>query len=245
LGAFPVFPPRLAAGDRKDTDEERISPIRDLRVSERLLSVAFAGPAGRLEGLWKEAASPARGSAVFAHPHPKGGGTLHSKVVYRAARALTAAGFGTLRFNFRGVGSSEGVFDEGRGETDDMRAAFDEAVRRGGLPLVAGGFSFGSAAALRASAGDARIAAFVGVGLPVATDSIFDVRIPDVPSLFVVGERDTYGPPEQLRSFLGGRVPLVVVPGADHFFAGHLDELEAVIGGFLRSLSPSLEAVSR
>ncbi|HEY6051798.1 MAG TPA: alpha/beta fold hydrolase [Thermoanaerobaculia bacterium] len=214
-------------------------------MTERILSVAFPGPAGRLEGLWKEPLPPSRGSAVFAHPHPSFGGTLHSKVVYRAARALAAAGFGTLRFNFRGVGASEGTFDEGRGETEDVRAAFDEAVRRGGLPLVAGGFSFGCAAALRASAGDPRIAAFVGVGLPVATDSAFDVRVPDVPALFVVGERDTYGPPEKLRAFLGGRGSLAVVPGADHFFAGHLDELESAVAQFLRTLPAAREAAVR
>ena len=214
-------------------------------MTEKIVSVTFAGPAGRLEGLWKEPAPPARGSAVFAHPHPRGGGTLHSKVVYRAARALAAAGFGTLRFNFRGVGASEGAFDEGRGETEDVRAAFGEAVRRGGLPLVAGGFSFGSAAALRASAGDPRVAAFVGVGLPVATESVFDVEVPNVPSLFVVGENDTYGPPEKLRSFLGGRAAMIVVPGADHFFAAHLEELESVIARFLERLPASREAAVR
>ncbi|HYK41821.1 MAG TPA: alpha/beta fold hydrolase [Thermoanaerobaculia bacterium] len=214
-------------------------------MSEKIVSVVFAGPAGRLEGLWKDPTPPARGSAVFAHPHPRGGGTLHSKVVYRASRALAAAGFGTLRFNFRGVGASEGVFDEGRGETDDVRAALDEAVRRGGLPLVAGGFSFGSAAALRASAADPRVAAFVGVGLPVATESVFGVEVPKVPALFVVGEEDTYGPPERLRSFLGGRASMTVIPGADHFFAGHLEELETVIAEFLAKLPASLEAVVR
>ncbi|HEY6146216.1 MAG TPA: alpha/beta fold hydrolase [Thermoanaerobaculia bacterium] len=214
-------------------------------MTERILPVAFPGPAGRLEGLWKEPVPPARGSAVFAHPHPSFGGTLHSKVVYRAARALAAAGFGALRFNFRGVGASDGTFDEGRGETDDVRAAFDEAVRRGGLPLVAGGFSFGAAAALRASAGDPRITAFVGVGLPVATDSAFDVRVPEAPALFVVGERDTYGPPDELRAFLGGRANIVVVAGADHFFAGHLGELEAAVAEFLRTLPAAREAAVR
>ncbi|MDQ6894664.1 MAG: alpha/beta hydrolase [Acidobacteriota bacterium] len=209
-------------------------------MTNRIVSVAFPGPAGRLEGLWKDPAPPARGAAVFAHPHPRGGGTLHSKVVYRACRALTAAGFGTLRFNFRGVGASEGGYDGGRGETEDVRAAFDETVRRGGLPLVAGGFSFGSAAALRASAGDPRVAAFIGVGLPIATDSAFDVRVLAVPSVFVVGERDTYGPPEKLRAFLGGKARMTVIPGADHFFAGHLEELEAAIAGFLRTLRVSI-----
>lgn len=204
-------------------------------MTERVETILFSGPAGRLEGLWKEAKPPRRGSAVFAHPHPLGGGTLHNKVVFRAARALIAAGFSTLRFNFRGVGLSEGSHDQGRGETDDVRAAFAEAERRAGLPLVAGGFSFGSAAALRAAAGHPGVSAFVGIGLPVATDSVAGTSKPSVPALFVSGERDQYGPPATLREWVGDSGEIVIVPGADHFFDGHLDELEAAVGKFLRT----------
>jgi len=209
-------------------------------VTDRIETVFFAGPAGRLEGLWKEAAPPRRGSAVFAHPHPMGGGTLHNKVVYRTARALVANGFSTLRFNFRSVGLSEGEHDAGRGETEDVRSAFDEAERRGGLPLVAGGFSFGSAAALRAARGDSRIAAFLAIGVPVATASFESIPHPppDIPALFVTGERDTYGPPDRLREWVGEsrQGEVVIVPGADHFFAGALDVLEAEVARFLKSL---------
>ncbi len=82
-------------------------------MAGRLRSVMFRGPVGSLEGLWKEAsdATPRRGTAVFAHPHPLHGGTMHNKVVYRAAQALTRSGYDTLRFNFRGVGLSEGRYD--------------------------------------------------------------------------------------------------------------------------------------
>lgn len=209
-------------------------------MNDRIETVFFTGPAGRVEGLWKEGAPPRRGSAVFAHPHPLGGGTLHNKVVYRAARALVANGFSTLRFNFRGVGLSDGEHDAGRGETDDVRAAFGEAVERGGLPLVAGGFSFGSAAALRAAQGDARIAAFLAIGVPVATASFESTPHPPpgIPVLFVTGERDTYGPPERLREWVGDAADaeIVIVPGADHFFAGGLDALEETVSSFLRAL---------
>ena len=92
----------------------------------------FPGPSGRLEGLWKETSGDTIGSAVFAHPHPRPGGTMHSKVVFRAARALGACGYATLRFNFRGVGLSDGRYDAGSGEIEDYRAALDEAQRRGG-----------------------------------------------------------------------------------------------------------------
>jgi alpha/beta superfamily hydrolase len=205
-------------------------------VASRLEAVSFPGPAGTIEGLWKEASGPPRGSAVFAHPHPLHGGTLHNKVVYRASRALTAAGFATLRFNFRGVGHSEGRHDDGRGEVGDFLAALDEAVRRGGLPVLAGGFSFGSAVALRASAADARVAALIAVGLPLASLTVESLPRPHVPALFVTGERDAYGPPALLEEFVRDSGEIVIVPGADHFFEGRVDALAEAMGRFLAAL---------
>jgi alpha/beta superfamily hydrolase len=209
-------------------------------VAGRLRSVMFQGPVGTLEGLWKEASGsmPRRGTAVFGHPHPLHGGTLHNKVVYRAVQALARSGYDTLRFNFRGVGLSEGRYDAGFGEIEDYRAALDQAERTGGLPIVAGGFSFGAAVGLKASAGDRRLEAFVALGLPLATESGRMVPRPpsSVPSLFVVGENDTFGPPAELERFLGGRPRMVVIPGADHFFEGQLEILADTISGFLASL---------
>jgi alpha/beta superfamily hydrolase len=202
-----------------------------------LKPVTFAGPSGRLEGLWKEAQPPRRGGAVFAHPHPLHGGTLHNKVVYRVTKTLAEAGWETLRFNFRGVGTSQGRHDAGRGETDDFRAALDEVEKRAGLPILAGGFSFGAAVALRAIAGDSRVYAYLGMGLPVATESAASTQRPDVPALFVVGERDTFGPPELLRDFVGNSGEIVVIPGADHFFAGQLDRVSEAIRHFLDRLA--------
>jgi len=205
-------------------------------LAGRLQSVVFAGPAGRLEGLWREPEGPPRGSAVFAHPHPLGGGTMHNKVAYRAAQELARAGWAALRFNFRGVGLSEGTHDAGRGEVEDYRAAVDLAERTHGLPLLAGGFSFGSGVALREIANDPRASAVVAIGLPLATDSGRDVPFPAVPALFVTGERDSYGPPEVLERFVGGRARVAIVPGADHFFEGRLDALGAAIAEFLATL---------
>ena len=205
-------------------------------VASRLEPVTFRGPAGHLEGLWKEAEGARRGSAVFAHPHPRHGGTLHNKVVFRAARALTRNGFATLRFNFRGVGLSEGRYDDGRGEVQDFRGALDEAARRGGVPIVAGGFSFGSAAALRGAEGDSRVAALLAIGLPLATESGQGLAPPSLPSLFVTGESDVFGPPKLVSDFLGPGGNLRVVAGADHFFEGKLDELEAILTDFLGGL---------
>ena len=203
----------------------------------RLKSVMFEGPAGALEGLWKDPDGERRGSAVFAHPHPLHGGTMHNKVVYRAVQALTRSGYATLRFNFRSVGMSEGRYDAARGEVEDVRAALDEAQRARGLPIVAGGFSFGAAVALKASADDPRVEAFIGVGLPVATESGRRLPRPRVPALFVVGERDSHGPPADLARFLGDSARIVVVPGAGHFFEGTLDSVGDAIAEFLETVA--------
>ena len=213
-------------------------------MSGRLHSISFPGPAGSLEGLWKEASGQRKGSAVFAHPHPLHGGTMHNRVVYRAVQALTRAGFATLRFNFRGVGTSEGRYDAGRGEVDDFRAAMDEAVREGGLPLVAGGFSFGSAVGLKAIRQDARVSAFVSLGLPLSTESGRLVPRPGVPALYVVGERDAFGPPEELERFVAGTGTVVIVPGAGHFFENSLESLGGIIEEFLSGL-PAGAAVAQ
>jgi alpha/beta superfamily hydrolase len=207
-----------------------------------LIPITFPGPQGPLEGLWKEAPGRRLGSAVFAHPHPRHGGTLHNKVVYRATKALTAAGYATLRFNFRGVGLSAGRFDAGLGEVDDYRSAIAEAQGRGGLPLIAGGFSFGSGVALHAIVGDPRVAAYVGVGVPVASELFRSLPRPAVPALFVVGEHDVYGPPEQLRRLLGDAGEIIEIPGADHFLAGKLPLLEEAMLRFLAELPAAVPA---
>lgn len=211
-------------------------------VEGALREFTFPGPAGPLEGLWKDASGAAAGSAVFAHPHPLHGGTLHNKVVFRAARALTRSGYGTLRFNFRGVGRSAGKFDGHGGEVADFRAAQAEAARRAGVPQVAGGFSFGAAMSLRAIEGDSRVGAYIGVGLPVASAPRPFPR-PEVPSLFIVGGRDTFGPPGALREFVGGSGEVLEIEGADHFLEGRLSLLEEAIARFLAEL-PAREAAS-
>ena len=205
-------------------------------MTGRLRSLAFEGPAGTLEGLWKDAEGGRRGSAVFAHPHPLHGGTMHNKVVYRAVQALTRGGWATLRFNFRGVGLSEGRYDAGHGEVDDFRAALDEAERESRLPIVAGGFSFGAAVALKAIAGDTRVTAAVALGLPLASESGRLVPRPSVPAFYAVGGNDTYAPPEEVRRFAGPGAAFEVFPGADHFFEGSLDALGDAISRFLSSL---------
>ncbi len=161
---------------------------------------------------------------------------MHNKVVFRAARTLSRAGYGVLRFNFRGVGLSEGRFDSGRGETEDYRAALDEAKRRGGQPIAAGGFSFGAAIGLKAIEGDRRVSAFIGAGVPLASESGAGLPRPKVPALFVVGSNDTFGPPALLREWAGNSGRIVEVPGVDHFLEGRLEELGKAMTQFLREL---------
>jgi uncharacterized protein len=200
-------------------------------------SFDIAGPAGRLEAILMYPDAEPLAAAVVCHAHPLQGGIMHFKVVFRAAKALQRQGVAALRFNFRGVGTSEGAHDHGRGEQDDVRAALDELERRfPGRPLVVGGFSFGSTMALRVSASDPRPRAAFALGFPagmiVEASYLEPVR---VPRLFVQGERDEIGPPDRLRALVE-RLPeprkLVVIDGADHFFTGRLEALEETLASW-------------
>ena len=196
----------------------------------------FHGPAGRLEAVLMRPPAPAVAAAVVCHAHPLHGGMMHFKVVFRAAKALQSAGLAVLRFNFRGVGRSEGAYDHGAGEQEDARAAlFELQDRLPGLPLVLGGFSFGSVVSLAAAARDARVRAVFALGLPLRmADPAVLARVAP-PRLFVQGENDAFGSGEALRALVEPLPPpreFVVVPGADHFFTGHLDALQAAVAAW-------------
>lgn len=176
-------------------------------------------------------------AAVVCHAHPLHGGMMHFKVVFRAAKALQEQGLAALRFNFRGVGRSQGEHDHGRGEQDDVRAALDEVTRRfPSLPLVLGGFSFGSTMSLRVAAADGRPRAAFALGFPIRMldDTAYAGTI-RVPRLFVQGEHDEFGGRADITPLVESLPPpreLVVVPGADHFFSGHLEELQQAVAGW-------------
>lgn len=167
---------------------------------------------------------------------------MHTKAVYRTAQALNDAGLVALRFNFRGVGTSTGSHDDGVGEQDDLRAAIDwlEAAYPA-LPLVVGGFSFGSMVALSVGARDDRAVAMIGLGLPVGLDDRYDFDfLADAakPVLVVQGENDEFGSGDRIAAALaplGSHVTLVRVPETDHYFAGRLDDLRAAVGGYFES----------
>lgn len=189
-------------------------------------------PHGHLEAVFHPGNSEPSRVALILHPHPQFGGDMHNPVVLRAARTLEALGCSTLRFNFRGVGSSTGSWDEGRGELEDARAALDYLLNdraRAGEVLIAG-YSFGSVIGLRLGCEDARVHSIVSIATPVR---LFDPAfLADCvkPKLFVHGEADDMAPlapVEGLAAGPGGR--LRVIPGAGHFFAYEEDELEGIL----------------
>ncbi|HEY3987999.1 MAG TPA: alpha/beta family hydrolase [Acidobacteriaceae bacterium] len=211
-------------------------------ISTRLETLSIPGPAGSLEALLVEGDAHAPYAALVCHPHPKGGGTMHNKVVYRAAKATHSLGLSTLRFNFRGTGLSEGEHDEGRGEQGDVRAVLDWLHQRYGRPVLVIGFSFGAYVGLRACCGDARIPGFVALGLPVEAEgrgySYSFLASCTLPKLFVSGGADEYGPTVTLERIIASAAEpktLVIVPQADHFFAGKLEQMQQVLRGWLVS----------
>jgi len=221
-------------------------------------TLMLSGPAGRIEAiLWSisedGAAAPPPLVAVVCHPHPLFGGTMHNKVVYQAAKTIHRLGLPVVRFNFRGVGLSEGKHDNGLGEADDVLAVIDFLAEEfPGTPLLVAGFSFGSWVGLRAGCGDPRVAELLGLGLPVADldrRSFSYLDSCEKPKLLVTGEFDRFGPPQKLRAMVEQFPPRVrentkvaVVTGADHFFAGHLPELDYAITQWLLERHPDLAA---
>lgn len=192
--------------------------------------------AGRLEALYRDVENPS-GMAVVCHPLPTHGGTLHNKVVFRAARGLESADVATLRFNFRGAGSSQGTFDAGEGEQRDFDAALTWTLRKhSGVPVLAGGFSFGSWVSTRASWDDPRILALFLIGTPVNKYDFGYLEQCEKPILFVHGTRDEHGDVNKLEKLVSrcSNAESVIVDGADHFFAGQLDMVEQAMQEFAR-----------
>jgi uncharacterized protein len=204
------------------------------------------GPAGRLEAILWTPVQPGSFllAAVICHPHPLFGGTMHNKVVYNAAKTMDSLGIPVLRFNFRGAGLSAGEHDKGRGEQGDVQAALDYlAAQFPGIPLLLAGFSFGSVVGLRVGCRDARVSELIGIGIPVNGSDFSYLADCPKPKLFVHGSNDKFGVRKKVEdtvAVLSGENRLVVVEGADHFFAGHLDEFNSAIAAWLTERHPAL-----
>ncbi len=192
-----------------------------------MTSVVIPGPVGALEGALGGAASPQR-IAVICHPHPLHGGTMGNKVVTMLERALGEAHCATLRFNFRGVGASDGSFDEGRGEQKDLAAAVAFLrERHPGLPLWLAGFSFG--AFVSAAQSDALGAqCLISVAPPVARFGLNFPTRPNARWIVAQGDADEVVAASDVFAFFANFDPpveLLTFPGAGHFFHGRLVEL--------------------
>jgi alpha/beta superfamily hydrolase len=191
---------------------------------------------GQLEAILKEPRTgPPKGVALVLHPHPLGGGTMHNKVVFRAAAALNDAGLITLRINFRGVGESTGQHDEGRGERNDVRAGLDYlSTSYPVLNITLCGFSFGARVGLEVGIEDSRVRYLIGIGTPLNKYDFEFLQACRKPLLLVHGEHDEFGDVEQVKKMAAEleqktQVRLVVIPGAGHFFENQLDDLKLAI----------------
>lgn len=196
------------------------------------------GPLGPLEALLDLPREAPRAAAVFGHPHPLHGGTMHTKAVYQAAKALARIGVGVLRFNFRGVGRSAGTFDGGPGEMDDFRAGLDfMEARHPGVPLWAAGFSFGSWIAWSVGLDDPRVPLLLGIGLPVDRFDFSPVKESTKAKFLIHGERDELISVRDIRKLYGElREPkeLVVIDGANHLFDGKTSEVGEAVEDLLK-----------
>ena len=207
--------------------------------------LAIAGPAGRIEAaldLPEPDAVPQPVLAIVCHPLPTEGGSMHNKVVTMTARALRESGITTLRFNFRGVGQSEGVFNDGQGELDDLRAV--AAWARAEHPdkaLWLAGFSFGAWVSLRAAV-ELGAAALVSIAPPVGRSWSFDdITIPTIPWLLIQGEADEIvdaGAVFDWVATLPTPPRLVKMPDTSHFFHRKLIDLRGAVKNGVRDWLP-------
>ena len=203
-------------------------------MARRIESHVLAGPAGKLEALLEDPEdTTSRGVCLVCHPHPLGGGTMRNKVVHRLARAIRVSGVTVLRFNFRGVGLSEGEHAHGVGELEDARAALSWLRERyPALPYSLAGFSFGSRVILKLGCelGDARV--LVAAGMPTRRETLPFLSHCAVPKIFISSEQDEFAPREELEAWFEGFAEpkqLLMIPAEDHFFGGALDEFETAV----------------
>jgi uncharacterized protein len=212
-------------------------------MSSKLERVSIEGRAGALEVMVEDPGAAGASYAIVCHPHPLFGGTMDNKVVTTVARALQETGIPTLRFNFRGVGASAGVFDQGVGETDDAEAvAAWGATRWPDRTLVVAGFSFGGYVALRLAQQRTlqhRPPRFlITIAPAVRLVDASSTAVPQCPWLVVQGDADDVVDPGTVIGWVNGLIPkprLVVLPGVGHFFHGRLHDLRDAVIDAIRS----------
>ena len=213
--------------------------------------VIFNGADGRLEGRYHHAREPNAPLALILHPHPLHGGTMNNKVVFDVFHIFARRGFSVLRFNFRGVGRSQESFDHGQGELRDAAAALDwmQLHNANSSTCWVAGFSFGAWIGMQLLMRRPEVQGFISLALPA---NMYDFSfLAPCPSsgLIVHGGRDALAPTESVERLVqklhqqrGIKIDLEIIEGADHFFNGSQEQLEAVIEAYLdRALSPAPE----
>lgn len=222
---------------------ERKSKIKSLVMYPKG-NLFIPASVGHLEAILKEPSVEVRGVGLVCHPHPLGGGTMHNKVVFRAAAGLTDAGLVTLRFNFRGVGASSGTHD-GTAEKQDVRDCLDYLSENyPNLPVTLAGFSFGTRIGSEVGITDESVVRLISIGTPVDKYGDFDfLENLRKPILFVHGDSDEFGALENVKKLVekvaeNTDAELVFFENCGHFFDAHLNELrETVKNWTLRKIS--------
>jgi hypothetical protein len=211
--------------------------------------IILNGPEGRLEGRYQQSATPNAPIALMLHPHPQHGGTMNNKVVYSLYQAFQRRGFSVLRFNFRGVGRSQGKFDRGEGELSDAAAALDwlQSWNQNATQCWIAGFSFGAWIGMQLLMRRPEISGFISVAPPA---NVYDFSfLAPCPSsgLMVQGDQDTVVPQEAVAKLVqklshqrGIKIDYRVVPGASHFFNEHLDQLAETVDNYLTTAIPEV-----
>ena len=204
--------------------------------------VIINGPEGRLEGRYQHSKQGNAPIALLLHPHPQHGGTMNNKVVYTLFHTFARRGFSTLRFNFRGVGRSQGTFDRGEGELSDAAAALDwlQTYNPNAAACWIGGFSFGAWIGMQLLMRRPEIDAFVSVAPPA---NLFDFSfLAPCPAsgLIIQGDHDQVVPLDAVQRLInklkhqrGIKIDYRLVPGTDHFFYNHLDTLGSAVDEYI------------
>jgi alpha/beta superfamily hydrolase len=204
--------------------------------------VIINGPEGRLEGRYHHSKEPNAPIALFLHPHPQHGGTMNNKVVYTLYQNFVRRGFSCLRFNFRGVGRSQGAFARGEGELSDAATALDwmQMYNENASGCWIGGFSFGAWIAMQLLMRRPEIDGFISVAPPANMYDFSFLAPCPASGLMVTGSQDEIVPPEsvsklvdKLRQQRGIAIGHAIINGANHFFANELEELSEIVGKYL------------
>ena len=216
--------------------------------------IILNGPEGRLEGRYQQNSTPNAPIALMLHPHPQHGGTMNNKVVYSLYQSFQRLGFSVLRFNFRGVGRSQGKFDRGEGELSDAAAALDwlQSWNQNATQCWIAGFSFGAWIGMQLLMRRPEISGFISVAPPA---NVYDFSfLAPCPSsgLMVQGDQDTVVPQEAVTKLVqklshqrGIKIDYRVIPGATHFFNEHLDQLAGTVDQYLVNAIPEAAAKAR